>query len=223
MKKGILIQARMSSKRLPGKSLRDICGRPLIYYVIDRVKRVTGIDEVVLVTSSDSSDDALADFALELDTAVFRGNLENVQKRFFDAAKQYALDVIIRVTGDNPLISPELIHTMISQWEKTNVDYIGYDKSCILGTGAELFTFSSFEKVVALSKTPYDYEHVTPPYYQKTDFFKCLFLKPPATYVNDSLRLTVDTEEDLAFIKSIYERYNVNGYVVVDTITQRGV
>ena len=208
----IIIQARMSSSRLPGKSMKTILGKPLIYYVIDRVKRVEGIDSIIVATSSDPSDDCIVDYARENNVFVFRGALDNVQKRYYDAAKKFGSDIIIRVTGDNPLISPELVQHMLEKWHEKKVDYIAY-KGCIVGVGAELFTRSSFEKVMALSHSPYEYEHVTPTYYQKRECFNTLFLDPPQEYKHDSLHVTVDTEEDLEFVRSMYEKYNRDGYV----------
>ena len=218
MKKAIIIQARMTSSRLPGKMMKEILGHPLIFYVIDRVKRVAGVEQVILATSSDVTDDELARFAAEQSIAVFRGGLTNVQKRYYEAAKYFGVDVIVRVTGDNPLIAPELIQDMLMQWEECKADYIGY-KKCIPGAGAELFTFRSFEKAMMLSHAPYEFEHVTPPYYERQEGFNTFFLVPPRQLQCEGLRLTVDTEEDFMFMRSLYETYAVDGYVsLIDVI-----
>jgi len=207
----------MSSTRLPGKSMKKISGKPLIYYVIDRVKRVVGIDAIIIATSSDPSDDCIADYAVKNDILVFRGDLDNVQKRYYDAAEKFSIDVIIRVTGDNPLVSPVLIQRMLNEWNETKVDYIAYTE-CIVGTGAELFTRSSFDKAIALSHSAYDFEHVTPPYYQKKDDFRTLFLKTPEEYRHDTLVVTVDTEKDLEFIRKIYKNFHKEGYVSLKNV-----
>lgn len=212
MKKAVIVQARMSSKRLAGKSLLPILGKPIVWHVIDRCRRVAAVDEVILATSSDASDDPLAEWATKAGVPVFRGALDNVQKRFYDAMCAHKVDLVIRVTGDNPLISPELIDVMIQSWQESPVDYIGYS-ACIHGIGAELFTAKSFEKLREASRSDYDYEHVTPPYYQKKAQFSTRSLVAPPEYVHADLRLTVDTEEEYIFVKALCETYNVDGYV----------
>ena len=219
MKTVIIVQARMSSKRLQGKTLRLLCGKPMIRHVIDRLRRVKKVDEIILATSTDLTDDLVAAYAKENNINCFRGDLKNVQKRFYDAAKSVNADLIIRVTGDNPFISPELINDMLDVWQKEQPDYIGYAK-CIYGIGAELFTMQSFERVIEESESEYDFEHVTPPYYQKKDKFKTKALIAPEEFCSDILRLTVDTEEDFKFAENIYFRYAENEYVDVRVVVR---
>jgi spore coat polysaccharide biosynthesis protein SpsF len=219
MRKGIIIQARMSSARLSGKSLKLLHGKPMIFYVIDRMKRVQGVDEIILATSDNPSDDTLASYAQECGIDAFRGSLNNVQKRFFDAAAEYCLDVVVRVTGDNPLISHELVDLLIQEWDRTLCDYIGF-KECTLGTGAELFTFESFRTVVNQSETECQREHVTPYYYQTKNGFSVKYLCAPCSLYDADLRLTVDTQDDFFLMNKVYERYARNNYVNLEDVIQ---
>jgi spore coat polysaccharide biosynthesis protein SpsF (cytidylyltransferase family) len=214
MKTGIIIQARMSSKRLRGKSMRLLSGTPLIGHVIARCKRVGSVDAVILATSSDTTDDPLASFAKEQGVAIYRGELENVQNRFFMAAREYGLDLIIRVTGDNPLISPELMDMLIEGRARTDADYAGFSR-CTYGTGAEIFTGESFMRVLSVSATAYDREHVTVPYYQKKELFKTVFFHAPDELYSERLRLTVDTYEDLVSMEKVYNTYAQDNYVLL--------
>jgi spore coat polysaccharide biosynthesis protein SpsF len=218
--KAIIVQARMGSSRLPGKSVCEIAKKPLIVHVFDRLKRVHGVDNIILATSEEPEDDILINIATQEGVAVYRGSLKNVQQRFYDAAQHFKSDVIIRVTGDNPLIEPVLIQDMIKKWEKTPVDYIGYAQ-CIKGIGAELFTFSSFTKVVTLTVTDYEREHVTPPYYQKKGLFNILFLTPPPLYQNTLVQLTVDTERDLEFMQELYRQFYKHGFVSLPQVLEK--
>ena len=206
------MQARMGSRRLKGKSLKLLYGRPMIYWVLDRMRRVMNIDCIVVATSEDKSDDALAEYVKTLsDISLYRGSLDNVQARFLGAVRKFQIDEIVRVTGDNPLISHRLIDIMFSNWDKMKIDYMG-TKGGVLGIGAEIFTLKSFEEVVKVSNSSYDYEHVSPPYYQKQNWPMCI-LDVPCDFRCSGLQLTVDTEEDFIKISDIYAKYIEDNYV----------
>lgn len=207
-----LIQARMGSTRLPGKSLLPIAGVPLVLRVIERVKSVTEVDTVVLATSDVAADDPLAERVIAAGEHVFRGNLHNVQKRFFDAAQQYKADLIIRVTGDNPLIDPGLIVGLIRAWENQPADCIACE-SCIPGVGSELFTMEAFTRAVARTATDYQKEHVTPIFYEMPEIFT-VYRIPVGTYLGDTrFFVTVDTRDDYEKVNALYEKFYDNGNI----------
>ena len=214
---GIIIQARMSSTRLPGKSLRELGGKPMLQVLCERLQCIRAVDILIVAVSDQPSDDRLAHLVQTLGVHLFRGDLSNVQKRYYDAAVQYGLDVIIRVTGDNPFTSPKLIERMIDEWRTNRVDYIACDK-CILGTGAELFTRESFEHVCASSPSTYDEEHVTPPYYQQQGRFRTSVVTAPPVLQHPSLSLTVDTEDDFERIRSLFHATGNNPEVPLPEI-----
>ncbi len=206
------IQARMGSSRLPGKSLMPILGVPLILHVINRVERVRGIDEIVIVTSQHAVDNVLAETLQNIGKKVFRGDLENVQKRFYDAAQYYKPEVIMRITGDNPLIEPILLERMVCAWEQDHADYIAC-QACIPGVGAELFTRHAFERAIAMSSNVYDKEHVTPPFYQNESKFKIRRVSVEHYLADTTISLTVDSTADFEKIVDLYERFYHDGYI----------
>jgi spore coat polysaccharide biosynthesis protein SpsF len=212
-KTGIIIQARMSSKRFPGKSLKPLAGIPLIGHVIRRMKRVQDADVIILATSNDQSDDALAAFAEKEGARVFRGDLANVQKRFLDAALFFGIERIVRVTGDNPFISPELIDEELRVWDEKKPDYIGY-RTCVYGIGAEVFSLDALHRACARPPDPYEQEHVTPAFYRDQKNFRAIALDAAQAFCDTTLRLTVDTEEDRVRAEALFKKYvDIHGYV----------
>ena len=207
-----LIQARMSSKRFSGKSLMPILGEPLVYRVVERVRSVPGIDKVIVATSFDESDAPLAEALHANNVHVFRGDLENVQQRFFDAACHYEADSIIRVTGDNPLIDPGLIKNLIDAWREKHYDYVACE-NCIPGVGAELFTMEAFRQARALPGDAFDHEHVTPPFWRHEELFDVYRVPVPAHLKPQDIMLTVDTEEQYREMVKLYERFYKNGKI----------
>jgi len=191
----------------------------MIFYVIDRCRRVEGIDQIILATSNDETDTKLTEYARSCGIHVFRGSLDNVQRRFFEAAVDNTLDVIIRVTGDNPLVSPELMEKLLKEWELSQAEYIAF-KQCTYGTGAELFTLESFRHVINLHPTSYDKEHVTPPYYQRKELFATLFLDAPNELYGPDLCLSVDKEADFILMEKVYNKYSQDNYVLLKDVIQ---
>lgn len=198
-KTGIIIQARMSSERLPGKILKKISGIPLILHVVKRCKK-TNLP-VVVATSENDSDNELVELLKENKIDSFRGSLEDVMKRYIDCALNNNFENIIRVTGDNPLIDFE------SMDELKNIDK---DYGCVsggaLGTGAE---FVKTQKLIECYKecTKSEKEHVT--LYIRKNIEKYDTKVILGFDKLKGLRLTVDQQEDLDLIKKIYSNmYN---------------
>ncbi|MBU1626722.1 NTP transferase domain-containing protein, partial [bacterium] len=123
-KKIAFIQSRMGSTRLPGKSMMEICGEPLLFHVIERVRSVDGFDEIVVATSIEDEDKPILEFCEGIGIPCFRGSKEDVLQRFFEAAKEYEPDIILRVCGDNPLISTEIMEEVIMVLEKEEYDFV---------------------------------------------------------------------------------------------------
>ena len=119
-----IVQARMGSSRFPGKVLKEINGKYLIQILLYRLSLSKKIDKIVLATTKKAEDDKLANEVNKLGFDVFRGSENNVLSRYYNAAKKYQPDTIIRVTGDCPIIDPELVDKIISSYQKNNVDYI---------------------------------------------------------------------------------------------------
>ena len=117
MKVGIIIQARMSSSRLPGKVMKEVLARPLLAYQLDRLKEVRNAESIVVATSLNDDDDVIADFCSQYGVSVFRGSLEDVQRRFLDAANYHNIDVVVRITADCPLIDPSIVDLVIAAYK----------------------------------------------------------------------------------------------------------
>jgi len=190
-----IIQARMGSKRLPGKSLMKIEGKPLIWHVINRVKQSRYVEQVVLATSERPENKPLMEEAEKAGAKAFAGDENDVLDRFYKAAKKYGAkdsDILIRITGDCPLIDPEIIDLNIKTFMDKKLDYVHSGLSYPDGIGdCEVFTFKSLEE--AWNKTTgSDREHVTPYFWKNPNIFKSA---------------TIENKEDLSeYIFSVDEK-----------------
>lgn len=160
-KRGIIIQARMSSRRFPGKMLATLGKDPLVKYVFERCK-MSGVGKVAIATSTDSSDDLLCDYCRSEGIPVVRGDLNNVAKRYLDAARAQDLEYICRVGGDTPFVDIELVKQLFDILITNRLDYVGPDrKTCASGFYCETFTLKALSKVLEMAGSAEDLEHVT--------------------------------------------------------------
>lgn len=208
-----IIQARMSSTRLPGKVLMDLGGKPVLENIIERISRAKRVTSVVVATSTEKADDQIAKRF-----NCFRGSLENVLERFYLCAKKYRADIILRFTADNALIDPELIDNAIDAFTHTSVlDYLHYKASLPLGMGIEIFTFNALERAYNEANDAECLEHVTPYIVKNPTLFKVINYKD-----NDedhsSLRFTMDTAQDYEFVRCIYDYFGNNLFSYSDII-----
>jgi spore coat polysaccharide biosynthesis protein SpsF len=199
-----IIQARLTSTRLPGKVLSDICGEPMLMRQISRVRTATRIDQVVVATSNDATDDPIADFCRANAVEVYRGNLEDVLDRFRGAACAFSGDIVVRLTGDCPLADPIVIDRVIEAFEAAGYDYA----SNILrptfpdGLDVEVMSRSTLERAWKDARLPSEREHVTPYVYKHPEVFRLLGVENPRDL--SALRWTVDNAADLAFVRRVY-------------------
>jgi spore coat polysaccharide biosynthesis protein SpsF len=204
-----IVQARMGSTRLPGKVLEDLCGETVLGRVIERVAACERIDDVVVATTDLSRDDAVAREAARRGAKVFRGSEEDVLGRYFGAATKFSAEVVVRVTADSPLFDPELLSEMLKRFfelqsRDTPVDYLSNTRtrSYPVGLGAEIFTCDALERAAREATDPYDREHVTPYLYREPGRFRV------HAYVGEvdlsQHRWTLDTPEDLRFVRAVY-------------------
>ncbi len=196
----------MGSERLKGKVLRPINGIPMLSYQIERLRSQQPDLNITIATSVGSQDDVLEDFCNNNRINVFRGSEANVLQRFHDAASQFQLndsDEIIRLTGDCPLICPDLIKQLIHQYRATGSDYGRVDTdSYPRGVDAEIFTMAMLRQANSQATTEYDREHVTPYFYAPENHFKTTRLTN--SFADDSgFRLCVDQEIDFIVVSQI--------------------
>jgi spore coat polysaccharide biosynthesis protein SpsF len=206
-----ILQARMSSSRLPGKVMADLLGEPMLARQIERLRRCRTIDRLVLATSTDADDDALADLAARIGIECFRGSLDDVLDRFHAAMAGRGADQIVRLTGDCPLIDPELIDRLVELHVAG-----GYDHSCNTltprwpdGLDAEVMRTEVLETAWHEATLPSEREHVTRFIYTRPERFRLGSLVGDADLSDH--RWTVDTPEDLAMVRAVYAAlYPVN-------------
>lgn len=206
-----IVQARVNSTRLPNKVLRLINGVPLIELLLLRLNKSSSISSILLATSGDESNKPLLDHVSKLGFATFQGSENDVLKRYYDAAVMSNADVIIRITGDCPLIDPSLVDECIKAFLLAGVDYLSNSNppSFPDGMDVEVFTFDALTRAHHSALSSFDREHVTSFIRESTSFKTQVF----SNHVNYShLRLTVDEQVDLDVITSIFSHFHPNTF-----------
>jgi len=206
MKKlGIIIQARMSSSRLPNKVLANIEGKPMIWHLINRLKHSKFSPLNIIATSNQDEDKVLLEVSENLNIEFYSGSLDDVLDRFYQASLKFNIDPIIRITADCPVIDPEVVDKVIQAFIDGNYDYVsnGHPPTYPDGLDTEIFSFKTLEKVWKEAKLSSEREHVTSYILKNSNLFKIY------NVVNDvdlsHLRWTVDEKDDLEFIREIYK------------------
>lgn len=200
-----ILQARFSSSRLPGKVLRPILGRPMLARQIERVQHAQCLDQLIVATSTEASDDEIDKLCKSLDVACFRGSLDNVLERFYQAALTFKPDHVVRLTGDCPLIAPEVIDQLIEQHLTEKNDYTA---NCLTpsfpdGLDVEVMTFNALRRAWQEARLPSEREHVTPYIHKNPKQFKIGELRCERDL--SFLRWTVDEPEDFILVEKIYQ------------------
>lgn len=216
-----ILQARMSSSRLPGKILLPILGKPMLHHQIERVLQSKLIDKVVIATSDQSEDNPLESLAFTLGVDCFRGSLNDVLDRFYHAAVDNSATHVVRLTGDCPLIDPSVIDKVIKHHLLYKSDYTsnGNPPTYPDGLDVEVIEFSVLEQAFEQAIIPSDREHVTP-------YIRSLpnrYHLENVTYTEDlsNLRWTVDELDDFKFVEEIYARlhYENNYFSMGDILS----
>jgi glutamate-1-semialdehyde 2,1-aminomutase len=202
-----IVQARMDSTRYPNKVMRKICGTPMIGILLERLRRAKNIEQIILATSKNLSNNSLADFVNALGYVVYKGSEADVLDRYYNAAKDTNADVVVRVTGDCPLIDPALVDAVIEKFMNTNVDYVTNASPPTYpdGLDTEVFSFRALETAWGQAKTPGEREHVTS-YIRESGLFKVISEKNNED--QSSLRWTVDEPADFEVICNIFEHFS---------------
>ena len=203
----------MGSTRLPGKILKEVMGKPLLEYLLERLKRVKKADDICVATTIKSQEQPILDVCFRMNMKTFRGSEKDVLERYFLAAQELRADAIVRVTSDCPLIDPVEIDRFI-QYYLENADR--YDRvadcpegSYPLGMGTEVFSFKALKQAHEYSKSKPEREHVTPYIYLHPEIFRLGY--SPYKENQRDYRLTIDTPEDFKLISKIIESlYPIN-------------
>ena len=207
MKKLIIVQARMTSTRLPGKVMKVVCGKPLLEHLIDRLKRVKYADRIVIATTVNDTDNQIVNLCKKLDTLYYRGSEEDVLGRYYEAAVEYGGEVIIRITSDCPVIDPEVVDYLINFFANNieKYDYVSntLERSYPKGMDAEITSFDTLKEAHFNAYDPFDREHVTPFIKMRPQQFRLYNILYKADM--SRYRWTVDTPADLELITKIYD------------------
>ena len=210
MKTAAIIQARMSSTRLPGKIMLDLKGKPVLQNIAERVRTAKNIDDIIIATSAEASDDIVENFCVKAGIKVFRGSLNNVLERYYKCALRESADVIVRLTADNALIDGNIINEAVNVFSRGGIDYLSYKKGLPLGMHVEVFSFDALERSYREAKDPECLEHVTPYMIKNPEKFRVLFFRDEKDPDNSSMRFTMDTPEDYEFVKRVYDSFGSN-------------
>ena len=203
----VIVQARMSSTRLPGKVLKLVNGMPVIYWQIERIKKSSMNLRIVVATSNDASDDQLVNFLISKNIEVFRGSLDNVYSRFIEVAKSLKYEIIVRSTADCPFFMPEILDEMLRDFVRSEVDYLSNTNPPTYpdGLDIEIFKFDALISLESRDLTKMEKEHVTYGIYTRPEEFT---LKNYSNKENlSNLRWTLDYFEDLLFIRQVFKNW----------------
>lgn len=201
-----IVQARMTSTRLPGKVLALVAGEPMIVQQLRRVARAERLDGIVVAISTDPSDDDLAVALADAGFDVVRGALDDVLGRFVSVLDSYDADVIVRLTGDCPLASPTVIDDVISAFHNSQADYLSNTMTPTYpdGLDVEIVIADALRRVASTSEDSAEREHVTLGVYRHPETFTIENFADPAGRDNSQMRWTVDNAEDLEFVRWVY-------------------
>jgi spore coat polysaccharide biosynthesis protein SpsF len=205
MKAVIISQARMTSTRLPGKVLREVLGKPLLAFQIERLRQATVVDEIIIATTKNAADDPIVDLCEKLGVSYYRGSEDDVLARFYYAASQANADVVIRVTSDCPLIDPAIIEHIVKTYADNSFDYVSNTlvRTYPRGMDVEIFNYQALAQAFNEAELQPEREHVTPFIYNRPGRYKLGTVQDRQD--NSSYRWTVDTVEDFNLIKEILE------------------
>ena len=203
------IEARMTSSRLPGKVLMTALGRPMLHHLVTRLRMVPSINEIVLATTINNTDDVLVNFAEEENIRVYRGSEKDVMGRVIGAAEFTDADVIVGITGDCPIIDPDIIEQSILTFKENDVAYLsnGFIRSYPDGMDTQVYKLEALKQSAAMTMDPIDREHVTLHMSKHPELFSHLYLISPPSLHWPELGLTLDEMSDYKLLKKVIEHF----------------
>jgi spore coat polysaccharide biosynthesis protein SpsF len=217
-----IVQARMGSTRLPGKVLMNLIGKPMLMHVVTRIARSERIDRIVVATTRSSEDDVIVRMCKENNIDFFRGDETDVLDRYYQTAKKFGADIIVRLTSDCPLIDPTLIDRVIEEFvaRLPEIDYVSNifpERTFPRGLDTEVLGFSALERSWIEDENPLLREHVTQYILRNPQKFKILGIRNDCNM--SDFRWTVDTNEDFQLVTEIYSYFGHNYFSWSDVLT----
>lgn len=207
-----IIQARMGSTRLPGKVLADVNGRPLLARMLDRLSRSARVNEVAVATTVLPEDVAVAELCAARGVRCVRGDPADVLDRYHQAAQETRAELIVRLTGDCPLIDPQLVDLCVRAYLEAEppvdlvVNRLPWERSYPIGLDTEVFGLAALEAAWAEAREPHQREHVVPFLYENPDRFSLIHLEADGDY--GKYRWTVDEPVDLEVVRRIFAAFD---------------
>ncbi len=200
------IEARMTSSRLPGKVLLPAAGKPLLEHMVERLRRSRHVDQIVVATTVNADDEPISELAERLGIGCFRGSEDDVLSRVLGAAQAYDAELIVELTGDCPLIDPPIVDHIVDEFRRGDCDYAAnvLEPTYPRGMDVQVFPAAVLAEVATLTDDPADREHVSLYIYEHPERYRRRNIhsaRPDA----GSLRITVDTPEDLAVVRAVFE------------------
>jgi spore coat polysaccharide biosynthesis protein SpsF len=207
------IEARMTSSRLPGKVLMEAGGKPMLQHLIERLRKVPSIHEIVLATTVNKTDDILEKFAKEQGVACYRGSEEDVMSRVVEAADSVKADIVVEITGDCPIIDPRIIEQTIQMFLNHSADYVSNSviRSYPDGMDCQVYKLSTLKKSLLMTDDPLHREHVTMHIIFNPEMFSKITLIAPPHLHWPELGLTLDEPKDYELLRNIIEHFSAQG------------
>jgi spore coat polysaccharide biosynthesis protein SpsF len=213
-----IIQARTGSTRLPNKILMKINGITVIESLLNQLSNSKLLTDKIIATTKEKDDDQIIVIAKALGVNHFRGSQFDVLDRYYECAKQFSINQIVRISGDAPLIDPQIVDKTIQLYQKSNFDYVNnFNRFRFpIGTEVEVFSFSILEKAWQNATKSSEREHVTPYIYNNPDKFSIGHLENTSDL--SDLHWTVDRKEDLEFVKTVYKNISKRPILLEDIL-----
>lgn len=208
MKIDAIVQARMGSSRLPGKVMHNIAGEPMLGRVLQRLRRSRHVTQLIVATTKNPADNCIVDYCRTHSVEVFRGEEQDVLDRYYRAAQLSRSDAVVRITSDCPLIDPEITDKTIQEFREVGPDYASNTlvRSYPRGLDTEVVSREALVRCWQNAVLPYQRSHVTAYIYEHPESFRLHAVKNERDYSDQ--RWTVDTPEDLEFVRAVYNHFN---------------
>jgi spore coat polysaccharide biosynthesis protein SpsF len=204
MKTVAIIQARMTSTRLPGKVMAEVAGKPILGHVVHRAQQARTLDLVIVATSNQSTDNIVSQYSGKLGIPCFRGSEQDVLSRYYYAAKEFDANAIVRLTSDCPLLDPVVIDRVVQEFLVGEYDYVSntLEPTYPDGLDTEVFRWGTLERAWKEATLKSEREHVTPYIWKNPRLFRLRNVRNGENL--SQLRWTVDKREDLEFVRQVY-------------------
>tara|TARA_B110001454_G_scaffold141509_1_gene131403 strand:+ start:578 stop:1336 length:759 start_codon:yes stop_codon:yes gene_type:complete len=217
---GCIVQARMSSSRLPGKVLKNIENNvTVLQSVLNQLKFSQYIEKIVVATSTNQEDDEIEDHVKSSDIDIFRGSLDDLLDRHYHCSKEFGFSTIVRIPSDKPLIDPQIVDQLIQYFDPTLYDYASnfpFPLRFNIGTEVEIFSFNSLELAWKKSKKLSEREHIFNYFHNNSNEFRILYIPNLEKY--SEFRFTVDRIEDLNLVQSIISKIDKRPILIQDIV-----